>query len=106
MARQLMTLAEPPTAIFAGSDVQAFGALEAAEDLGIRIPDEFSVIGYDDIEIAEYMHLTTVRQHLFRSGVEGVALLLEAIARPFPVPRRLLLPLEVVKRSTTAAPSC
>jgi LacI family transcriptional regulator len=102
MARTLLSLSDPPTAIFAASDVQAIGVLQAAEDVGLRVPDELSVIGYDDIDVAEYVHLTTVRQPLFVSGVEGVEMLLESIVAPSPTPRRVLLPTELVVRGTTA----
>jgi len=105
MARDMLALPDPPTAIFAASDTQAFGVLEAAKDAGLQVPEELSVIGYDDIEIAEYLHLTTIRQPLFASGVEGVELLLESIANPPSAPRRVLLPVELVVRGTTAAPA-
>jgi DNA-binding LacI/PurR family transcriptional regulator len=102
MAHALLSLSDPPTAIFAASDTQAIGVLQAAEDVGLRVPDELSVIGYDDIDIAEYVHLTTVRQPLFVSGVEGVEMLLESIVVPSPTPRQVLLPTELVVRGTTA----
>ena len=57
-----------PTAIFAASDTQALGVLAAAQDLGLHVPDDLSVIGYDDIEACDFVGLTTVRQHLFESG--------------------------------------
>jgi len=104
MARDLLALPDPPTAIFAASDIQAIGVLEAGRDAGLNVPEDLSVIGYDDIEIAEYLHLTTIRQPLFVSGVEGVGLLLESIATPSPTPRRILLPTELVVRDTTASP--
>jgi DNA-binding LacI/PurR family transcriptional regulator len=104
MAHALLSLSDPPTAVFAASDTQAIGVLQAAEDAGLQVPDELSVIGYDDIDIAEYVHLTTVRQPLFVSGVEGVEMLLESIAAPSPNPRRVLLPTELVVRGTTAPP--
>jgi DNA-binding LacI/PurR family transcriptional regulator len=102
MARDLMALPDPPTAIFAASDTQAIGVLEAARDVGLKVPEQLSVIGYDDIEIAEYLHLTTIRQPLFASGVEGVELLFESIANPLVSPRRILLPVELIVRGTTA----
>jgi LacI family transcriptional regulator len=104
MARDLLALPDPPTAIFAASDTQAIGVLEAAQDAGLEVPEELSVIGYDDIEIAGYLRLTTIRQPLFASGVEGVELLLESIADPPLSPRRVLLPVELVVRGTTAPP--
>jgi len=105
MARDLLFLPDPPTAIFAASDIQAIGVLEAARDAGLEVPQDLSVIGYDDIEIAEYLHLTTIRQPLFASGVEGVELLLETIAVSPSAPRRVLLPIELIIRGTTASPN-
>ena len=105
MARDLLTLPLRPTAIFAGSDTQAIGVLEAAGDMNLRVPDDLSVIGYDDIEVAAFVHLTTVRQPLYDSGVEGVSLLLEILENPLSEPRRVLLPLELAVRGTTAPPA-
>jgi DNA-binding LacI/PurR family transcriptional regulator len=105
MMSNLLATPDPPTAVAAASDTQAFGVLEAAQDAGLRVPEDLSVIGYDDIEIAEYLNLTTIRQPLFASGVEGVELLLDSIANPPPVPRRVLLPVELVVRGTTAPPT-
>jgi DNA-binding LacI/PurR family transcriptional regulator len=101
MARELLRLPDPPTAIFAASDTQAVGVLEAVQEAGLKVPGDISVIGYDDIEITEYLHLTTIRQPLFALGVEGVELLFEAIANPPSAPREVLLPVELVVRKTT-----
>ena len=102
LAEELLALAEPPTAIFAASDTQALGVLDAAASRGISVPSDLSVIGFDDIEAAEYAGLTTVRQPLTRSGLEA-ALLLEAQMRdPGREPTRVELPLELVTRRTTA----
>lgn len=104
MALELLALPDPPTAIFAYSDTQAAGVLEAARELGLKVPGELSVVGYDDIEVAEHLHLTTMRQSLFRSGVEGGELLLEEMSTPLSTPRQVLLPTELVVRRTTAFP--
>jgi DNA-binding LacI/PurR family transcriptional regulator len=101
VAVELLSLPERPTAIFAASDTQAFGTLEAARALGIRVPEELSVIGFDDIDVASYVGLTTVRQPLFESGRRGSELLLRALSgREVPV-RTELLPLELIVRNTT-----
>jgi DNA-binding LacI/PurR family transcriptional regulator len=90
--------------VFAASDVQALGVLEAARALGVDVPDQLSVIGFDDIEIASYVGLTTVRQRLFDSGRRGAELLLQALAgEPAPV-RVETLPLDLVARGTTRSP--
>lgn len=68
--RELMELKEPPTAVFCQSDVMALGALEMAKSLGIRIPEDVSIVGFDDIEIASHVTptLTTIRQDKFAMG--------------------------------------
>jgi DNA-binding LacI/PurR family transcriptional regulator len=104
-ARQLLALADRPTAVFAYSDTQAIGVLEAARDLGLRVPQDLSVVGYDDIEAAEYAQLTTIRQSLFESGVLGVELLLQAIDQPDQEPQEIPLTTELVVRGTTAVPA-
>ena len=101
IAIELLSLPERPTAIFAASDTQAIGVLEAARAFGIQVPGELSVIGFDDIEVAAYVGLTTVRQPLARSGRRGAELLLEALAGERVEPLRELLPLELVVRGTT-----
>ncbi len=105
MAQELLTLEQRPTAIFASNDTLAIGVLEAARAQGLRIPRDLSVIGYDDIEIAEYLQLTTIRQSLFESGAEGVKLLLEEIDALPETPAQILLPTELVRRGTTAPPA-
>jgi LacI family transcriptional regulator len=106
IAAELLALPDRPTAVFAASDTQAFGTLEAARALGIRVPEELSVIGFDDIEVASYVGLTTVRQPLFESGRRGAELLLRALSGRQIDLRTELLPLELVVRSTTGpAPS-
>lgn len=104
MTMELLNLANPPTAIFAFSDELALGALEAARDLGLRVPDDLSVVGYDDIELAHFAQLTTMRQHLFDSGVQGVELLFDRIENPTTPPAHLQLVPELIIRQTTAAP--
>ncbi len=101
IATELLSLPERPTAIFAASDTQALGALEAAKALSIRVPAELSIVGFDDIETAAYVELTTVRQPLFESGRRGAELLLRALAGGEPEVRAEVLPLELVVRGTT-----
>jgi DNA-binding LacI/PurR family transcriptional regulator len=101
VALELLQLPEPPTAIFAASDTQALGVLEAARTLGIAVPRQLSVIGFDDIEIASYVGLTTVRQPLFESGRRGAELLLSALSGHALPAHSEQLPLELVVRRTT-----
>jgi DNA-binding LacI/PurR family transcriptional regulator len=103
-AIDLLRLPERPTAIFAASDAQALGVLEAARILGLRVPQDLSVVGFDDVEVAAYVGLTTVRQPLFESGRRGAQLLLQMLAGGPGEPQTAELPVELVVRSTTAAP--
>jgi len=104
MAVEVLSLPDPPTAIFAYSDTQAFGVLRAAQDLGIEVPEQLSIIGYDDIELAEYLNLTTIRQNLFLSGVKGAELMLTAVSGHNNTPQQVILPTELMVRRTTAPP--
>jgi DNA-binding LacI/PurR family transcriptional regulator len=104
-AAQLLKAAHPPTAIFAASDTQAIGVLAAAERLGVAVPDQLSVIGFDDIESAAFLGLSTVRQPLARSGTEGARRLCALLRGQRLEVRRSELPLELVARASTARPS-
>jgi DNA-binding LacI/PurR family transcriptional regulator len=108
IARELLSLREPPTAIFAASDMQALSLIEAAQGLGVKVPEELSVIGFDDIEVSRYAGLTTVAQPLGESGVRGAELLLADLAGGAGAegdPARVVrLALRLVRRDTTAPP--
>jgi len=104
LSAELVSSAHPPTAVFAASDTQALGVVSAAHEAGLRVPDDLSVVGYDDIEIADYLGLTTIRQRLFESGRVGAQMLLsEVLARSDRPPSVVLAP-ELVVRDTTAPP--
>jgi DNA-binding LacI/PurR family transcriptional regulator len=98
----LLSSEDRPSAIFAASDTQALGVISAAHEAGLRVPEDLSVVGYDDIEIADYVGLTTVRQHLFESGRLGAELLLSEIHSRSATPPSIVLAPEVVVRGTTA----
>jgi DNA-binding LacI/PurR family transcriptional regulator len=105
LTRQLLALRRRPSAIFAASDVQAFGVLDAAARAGFAVPGDLSVIGFDDIELAAAIGLTTVRQPLRESGRMGAQLLLRALddENMAPTTPPLRLPdLEVVVRRTVS----
>jgi LacI family transcriptional regulator len=102
LAAALLAGEDPPTAIFAGSDSQALGVLEAAEAAGLDVPGDLSVVGFDDVELARYVGLTTVAQPLEESGARGARLLLAALEGAPPAAQRLEL--RLVVRSTTAEP--
>ena len=102
-ARQLFELCEPPTAIFAGSDEQAFGVAEAARATGRRIPDDLSVVGFDDLPMSRWFSppLTTVRQPLAEMGRIAAEMLVAMIDRREPNGRQVELATELVVRSST-----
>jgi LacI family transcriptional regulator len=100
-ALELLQGAERPTAIFAASDVQAIGVLEAAKLLHIVVPDELSVIGYDGIEMAELLGLTTIEQPMQRMGKLGIEKLIEHIDNPRKEPELIRMSTKLVKRATT-----
>jgi DNA-binding LacI/PurR family transcriptional regulator len=100
LAEGMLARRRRPTAVFAASDVQAVGVLEAAETCGLRVPEDLAVMGFDDIEIAAVAGLSTVRQPLRESGRIGASILLAEIDG---VERRSeeLPPLVVVERRTS-----
>jgi len=100
VARDLLSLSEPPTAIFAATDFQALGVLKAARQLGIKVPEQLAVIGFDDLDMAEYADLTTISQHLDESGRLAVEILLGQIESPSRPPRHVKLPVTLVERQT------
>jgi DNA-binding LacI/PurR family transcriptional regulator len=111
-AKVLLDRADAPTALLCFSDVLAHGAVRAAADLGVRIPEQLSVVGFDDSPLSQRMRpaLTTVRQDVAGKGRAAAAALIAAIesaqSGEAAKPRRVLLPTElVVRESTGPAPS-
>ncbi len=102
----LLTLDEPPTAVFAGSDEMAIGAMQVARDAGLRVPEELSIVGIDDHDVSEYIGLTTIRQDVVAQGERAAQLLLEQLdperAQP---PAHERHPTRLVVRRTTAPPA-
>ena len=103
---ELLGLPEPPTAIFAGSDQQAFGVYEAARQRGLRIPHDLSVVGLDDLPVARWVSppLTTVRQPLAEMGRAAAQMLGDLIDGLALRPSRVELSTELIVRESTAAP--
>lgn len=101
LMRQLLERSPHPTAVFAMSDVQALGCITAIREAGLRVPEDISVIGYDDLESSYFHGLTTVRQHLEISGELGMEYLLEVINGRTPSGLPELPPLQLMIRETT-----
>jgi LacI family transcriptional regulator len=99
-AHRMLSLPEPPTAIFAGSDTQALGVLRAARERGLRVPDNLAVMGFDDIEHADFFGLTTIDQQLKASGRLAVELLLERLGDDQIPARQVVLPFSLRQRLT------
>ncbi|WP_435738529.1 LacI family DNA-binding transcriptional regulator [Cellulosimicrobium sp. PMB13] len=104
--KALLSLPDHPTAIFAGSDMQALGVLRAARELGLRVPEDLSVVGYDDLPLARWIgpELTTVHQPLQEMAGTATRMVLDLARGERPVNLRLDLATELVVRESTAPP--
>jgi DNA-binding LacI/PurR family transcriptional regulator len=98
--KALLSRPEPPSAIFAATDLQAMGVLKAARDLHLKVPQDIAVVGFDDLDMADYIGLTTVCQHLEESGRIAVELLLSRLADPSRPGQHIQLPLTLCERET------
>lgn len=101
--RKLLELDEPPTALFAASDLMAAGALRAAHDLGVAVPEGLAIVGFDDIALAALIQppLTTVRQNMEAIGEAAAVALGEMIDDPDAAPERLRVPTQLIVRSSS-----
>lgn len=107
-AETLMDLASRPTAMFASNDDMAAGAIAAAGRRGLRVPDDLSVAGFDDTQVARtiFPALTTIHQPIREMAVEAVAMLAEACAAAVPpAPRRHLADVRLVARESVGRPA-
>jgi LacI family transcriptional regulator len=107
-ARALLSLATPPSVIFAANDAMAVGALSALREAGVDVPGQIGVVGFDDIPVARFLHppLTSVRVGIATLGERGAELLLQALAERSPPgtpPRSVVLPTELVVRGSCGA---
>lgn len=105
--RELLRRKAPPTAIISGSDEQAYGVYRAARTLGLRVPDDVSVVGFDDIELCQWVspQLTTVRQPLEAMAREATRLVI-ALSRDGLAPStQIELATTIVIRESTAPPN-
>lgn len=102
----LMALPEPPTAIFCHSDVMAIGALSQAKKMGLRVPQDLSLVGFDDLKLTQYCDppLTTVTQPRFEIGKQAMLLLLEQLQGNSVPSGSRLLDSKLTIRGSTAAP--
>lgn len=103
---ELLDLPERPTAVFAGSDMQGIGLLRAAQERGISVPRDLSVVGYDDLPLATWTvpALTTVRQPLLEMATTATRTLVALARGDAPMARRVNLATELVVRESTSPP--
>ncbi|TWE21559.1 LacI family DNA-binding transcriptional regulator [Kitasatospora atroaurantiaca] len=106
LGMELLGLADRPTAVFAGNDLQAFGLYEAARELGLRIPEDLSVVGFDDLPPARWVGppLTTVRQPLTEMAEVATRLVIDLARGVQPGTVRVDLATTLVERGSTAPP--
>ncbi len=103
--RSLLTLSSPPTAVFVCNDLMAIGALCAAHEAGLRVPQQLSIVGFDDIALASFTtpRLTTVAQPKYEMGLLAAEMLAERIKHKDLSPRRRFLDVELIIRDSCAA---
>ncbi|MCC9078560.1 LacI family transcriptional regulator [Litorilinea aerophila] len=101
--RQLLELPTPPTALLAINDLLAIGALRAIADAGLRVPDDISLAGYDDIPLARYLvpRLTTASKDGTKIGQEAIRLLLARLEQPDSPPQEVRVPARLILREST-----
>lgn len=102
LARKLLSSGVKATGIIAAADILAIGAMKGLYDAGCRVPDDYSIIGFDDLEISKYLTpgLTTVKQQISLKGQRAVELLLNHIDDPNLPKQEAILPLELVERGS------
>ncbi len=105
-AAQLLELDDPPTAIFGFNDAIAIGAIKAAQERGLRVPEDVSIVGFDDLPYATIVTppLTTIRQPLAEMGRAGVGLVVRLLDSRRPEAPQIELPTRIIVRESTAPP--
>ncbi len=103
IAEKLLSMQDRPTAIFCISDVLAMGAINTAKKLGLRVPQDISIIGFDDVEQTAMFspQLTTIAQPCYALGQKSAELLFMKLARGENIPMETVLPYEMVLREST-----
>ena len=100
----LLSLAEPPTAVFAHSDELAFGAMSTIRRAGLRVPEDISVIGLDGHPLSEALDLTTIGQDVHKQGELAAQLVVDSVTTGS-AGRSTVMPTRLVPRGSTGAPS-
>lgn len=105
--RRLLQLEEPPTGVVCTSDLAAFGAIYEIERHGLRVPEDVSVVGFDNTYHAQVFkpNLTTINQNIYSIGIKSIECLIGLIENPDFSPPVITEPSELIVRQTTASPS-
>lgn len=98
--REYLQRTDHPRALFSATDLQAAAMLRAARDLHLQVPQDIAILGFDDLDLAEYVGLSTISQHLDESGRVAAELLLARLADPRRPIQHIQLPLSVITRET------
>ncbi|MGM0523116.1 MAG: LacI family DNA-binding transcriptional regulator [Bacillota bacterium] len=100
--QQLLVLNDPPTAVFASSDTMAFGAMKAIREAGLRVPEDISIIGYDNVEWSDYIkpRLTTVKQDVDKIGADAARILMNSINGKNASYIKEVVPVSLIKRDS------
>jgi len=104
--KYFFNLNNPPTAIFAANDLMALGAIRALNSLNLKVPEEVSIVGFDDIPISQYFNppLTTIRQPIRKMGEKAAEILIKKIKKELNTEEKFIFPIELIIRKTTAKP--
>jgi len=97
---ELLALPDPPTAIFAAADYLVLSLIRVAQEKGLRIPEDLAIIGFDDIEVADLIGITTISQSLDESGQIAARLLLDLLSNPEKSLQNITLQLDLIERKT------
>jgi len=105
--KRFLSLKKPPTALLVINDYSAMGALRAAKELGFRVPEDVSLIGFGDVPFSSMTDppLTTIREPFQEMGLEAAGMLLEIVQGKKPFPRHKVLPARLIVRDSTAPPA-
>ena len=100
--KELLSLERRPTAVFVASDKMAIGAIDAIKDAGLRVPEDISIIGFDDIELAQYVtpKLTTIKQDGELIGKTAIDLLVKEIDSKTKIAENVIVPVELIERES------
>ena len=102
--QQLLALRDRPTAVYAAGDMMAIGAMRAIQEAGLQIPDDISIVGFDDIELAKYVtpSLTTIKQDAQTIGQQAADLLLKQIDHKKKIPLGVMVPVSLIERGSVS----